>query len=265
VVTELQMAQALYDHYNSVLGSSFECSRRVNLSAIGLPSLDFSDLEVLFTKDEIRAVVMNMPNDKALGPDGFTCLFYKVAWDIIKTDVLYVFNAFWAQDGRSFSHLNGAYMVLLKKKAQPAEIQDYLHISLIHSFSKLITWPTDWRRGSTRWFATTKVRSSKDVASMTTSEQSVYRARRCTLSAHDVCYSKSTSPRPSTPSHGRSLLRCSNIWALDAVGGIRSPSSSTRRALKFCSMGSQAGGFAMLEACSRRTCYPQCCSCSSWR
>jgi hypothetical protein len=54
-------------------------------------------------------------------------------------DVLNAFNAFWAQDGRSFSHLNGAYMVLLKKKAQPAEIKDYRPISLIHSFGKLIT------------------------------------------------------------------------------------------------------------------------------
>jgi hypothetical protein len=85
------------------------------------------------------AVVMNMPNDKAPGPDSFTSPFYKVAWDIIKADVLNAFNVFWAQDGRSFSHLNGTYMVLLKKKAQPAEIQDYRPISLIHSFSKLIT------------------------------------------------------------------------------------------------------------------------------
>lgn len=49
------------------------------------------------------------------------------------------FNAFWAQDERSFSHLNGAYMVLLKKKDQPEEIRDYRPISLIHSFGKLIT------------------------------------------------------------------------------------------------------------------------------
>jgi hypothetical protein len=62
VVTELQMAQALYDHYNSVLGSSFERCRRVNLSAIGLPSLDLSDLEVLFTEDKVRA----LPESQAL-------------------------------------------------------------------------------------------------------------------------------------------------------------------------------------------------------
>jgi retron-type reverse transcriptase len=47
--------------------------------------------------------------------------------------------AFWAQDGRSLHHLNNAFLVLLRKKAQPAEIHDYRPISLIHSFGKLIT------------------------------------------------------------------------------------------------------------------------------
>lgn len=139
VVSDTAMAQALYDHYNSILGTSFGRTRRVNLTAIGLPSMELGDLEVLFTEDEVRSVVMNLPNDKAPGPDGFTSLFYKVAWDIIKSDVLNALHAFWAQDGRSFSHLNGAYMVLLKKKAQPAEIKDCRPTSLIHSFGKLVT------------------------------------------------------------------------------------------------------------------------------
>jgi len=54
-------------------------------------------------------------------------------------DILNAFNAFWARDMRSFNHLNEAFMILLKKKAQPMEIRDYQPISLIHSFSKLIT------------------------------------------------------------------------------------------------------------------------------
>jgi hypothetical protein len=139
VVSDTAMAQALYDHYNSILGTSFGRTRRVNLTAIGLPSMELGDLEVLFTEDKVRSVVRNLPNDKAPGPDSFTGLFYKVAWDIIKSDVLNALHAFWAQDGRSFSHLNGAYMVLLKKKAQPAEIKDCRPVSLIHSFGKLVT------------------------------------------------------------------------------------------------------------------------------
>ena len=132
-------AQALYEHYNSILGSSFERSRKINLSAIGLPSLELSRLEGLFIEDEVCLVVMDLPNDKAPGPDGFTGLFYKMVWDIIKDDIMNAFNAFWSQDVRSLNHLNDAFMILLKKKPQPVEIHDYRLISLIHSFSKLVT------------------------------------------------------------------------------------------------------------------------------
>lgn len=79
-----------------------------------------------------------MPSDKAPGLDGFTGLFYQTAWPIIKGDLMNAINAFWAQDYRSFQHLNDAYMILLKKKSNPTEITDYRPISLIHSFSKLI-------------------------------------------------------------------------------------------------------------------------------
>jgi len=36
---------------------------------------------------EVEDVVMGMPNDKALGPDGFTIDFYKACWPILKLEV----------------------------------------------------------------------------------------------------------------------------------------------------------------------------------
>lgn len=84
-------------------------------------------------------MINDIPNDKAPGPDGFTGIFYKVAWPVIKGDIMNAINAFWALDTRSLNLLNDAYMILLKKKDQPEEIKDYRPISLIHSFGKLIT------------------------------------------------------------------------------------------------------------------------------
>lgn len=129
----------MYDNFNSLLGTNFARSRTINLEAIGLPSLDLSGLEVVFSEDEVRAVVMDLPEEKAPGPDGFTGLFYKLAWHIIKADVMNALLAFWALDSRSLQHLNGAYMVLLQKKSLPLRVEDYRPISLIHSFSKLLT------------------------------------------------------------------------------------------------------------------------------
>jgi len=133
------LAQETFDHYNSILGSNFERTQRIDLALIGLPSMDLQNLEVLFTEAEVRAVVADLPNEKAPGPDGFTGLFYKLAWDVIKSDIMHAFNAFWAQDSRSLYLLNDAYLILLKKKSQPVQLTDYRPISLIHSFSKLVT------------------------------------------------------------------------------------------------------------------------------
>lgn len=139
VVSEPQLANAFYDHYNELLGSPFSRTRRFNLAAIGLPSCDLASLDVLFTEAEVREVVMSLLNDKAPGPDGYTGLFYKLAWDIIKGDIMNAVNAFWTWDGRSFAHLNGALMILLQKVDQLAVIRDYRPISLMHSFAKLVT------------------------------------------------------------------------------------------------------------------------------
>jgi len=73
------------------------------------------------------------------GLDGFTALFYRTAWPIIKADIMRAFHAIWSLDGRSFYLVNQAYMVLLHKKHDAASIGDYRPISLIHSFAKLFT------------------------------------------------------------------------------------------------------------------------------
>ena len=64
-------------------------------------------------------------------------LFYKVAWEVIKHDIMNAFNALWSLDARSFNLLNDALMVLLRKKEEPAMLKDYRPIGLMHSFSKL--------------------------------------------------------------------------------------------------------------------------------
>jgi hypothetical protein len=96
-------------------------------------------LEEPFTEEEVCAVIVDLPNEKAPRLDGMTGLFYKKTQGIIKADVMCAFNAFWSLDSRSFNHLNDAFIILLKKKDHPIEIRDYRPISFIHSFSKIIT------------------------------------------------------------------------------------------------------------------------------
>jgi hypothetical protein len=70
--------------------------------------LDLTGIDACFSEEEIWASIKDMPPDRAPGPDGFTGLFYRVAWDSIKADVVNAFNALWSLDARSFHLLNDA-------------------------------------------------------------------------------------------------------------------------------------------------------------
>ena len=81
----------IFDYYNNILGTPFLCEHTLDL----LPNLDLSGLDACFTEDEIWATVKDLPSDRAPGPDGFTGLFYKVACETIKVDIIHAFNALW--------------------------------------------------------------------------------------------------------------------------------------------------------------------------
>jgi hypothetical protein len=87
VVDNEQMAVVLFAHFNQQLGTPVPCSVSVQFDHIDLPTLHLSCMDACFTEDEIWAVVRDTPDEKAPGPNGFTCLFYKSALEIVKSDL----------------------------------------------------------------------------------------------------------------------------------------------------------------------------------
>jgi hypothetical protein len=137
--SEEAKSEAVFDYYNGLLGMRFRRLHRIDLDHLNLPRLDLQELAAPFTETEIARIVHECPPDRATGPDGFTARFYRSAWPVIKQDVCNTFEALWQQDWRSFDLLNDASMVLLRKNETPAGLRDYRPISLVHSFSKLVT------------------------------------------------------------------------------------------------------------------------------
>lgn len=134
-----EMSDAIFDHFDSILGTRGDRQNVIDLDELHLPSVHDVLLDQCFTEEEIWQAIVDMPTDKAPGSDGFTGLFYRTAWPIIKGDILRAFHAIWSLDGRSFYLVNQAYMVLLRKKNEVVTIGDYRPISLIHSFAKSFT------------------------------------------------------------------------------------------------------------------------------
>uniref|UniRef100_A0ACD5ZDM3 Uncharacterized protein n=1 Tax=Avena sativa TaxID=4498 RepID=A0ACD5ZDM3_AVESA len=59
------MAEASFDHFQGLLGTSLDQEYSLNLDYLGLPSEDLSELEALFSEEEIWGVMKDLLHGKA--------------------------------------------------------------------------------------------------------------------------------------------------------------------------------------------------------
>jgi hypothetical protein len=114
-------------------------SKDLNWDRLDFPSVNLALLDAHFTESEIFSAICQLPGDKSPGPDGFSGLFFKKSWPIIKQDVVAAANAIYNNRCSDLNLLNKATIVLIPKKEGADTIQDYRPISLIHAFAKIVT------------------------------------------------------------------------------------------------------------------------------
>jgi len=132
-------AAAIDDFYENLLGSCPDREYSINLNELQIVAHDLADLELPFSEEEVWNTIKILPSDKAPGPDGFTGRFYKACWPIIKEDIMLAVSAVWNRKFVNLGVLNSAYITLLPKKDGVDQPKDFRPISLVHSFTKLIT------------------------------------------------------------------------------------------------------------------------------
>eukprot|EP00253_Pinus_taeda_P032499 PITA_32499 len=88
--------------------------------------------------EEVEEAVKDMPNDKALGPDGFTINFYKACWGIVETDVWEV-----VEDSRCsasiLKSLNSTFLALIPKEEEANTLAKFRPISLCNVIYRIIS------------------------------------------------------------------------------------------------------------------------------
>jgi len=82
--------------------------------------------------------VSNLPNNKSLGPDGFTNEFLKGCWPLVADDFYRLCDRFY--NGEIYLRsINNSHIVLIPKKDGPLGVSDYRPISLLNTSIKLLT------------------------------------------------------------------------------------------------------------------------------
>ncbi|XP_073360435.1 uncharacterized protein [Aegilops tauschii subsp. strangulata] len=125
------------DAYEQLLGQALARDVDVDLSFLDMAQLDLSELDTIFTEEEVWSAIKEMHPERAPGPDGFTAAFYQKVWPIIKHEIMAVFLKLYVGDGRGFGKLNRAHIVLIPKKPDAEEVGDFRPISLPHSVAKI--------------------------------------------------------------------------------------------------------------------------------
>jgi hypothetical protein len=137
--TQERKNELFTEEFARLTGSIQTIAHTINLEALGIPVADLSELDNMFTEEEVWNTIREMPNDHAPGPDGFTGAFYQRAWPIIKHDILAGIMKLGVGDGRGFARLNRALITLIPKIPEAIETKDFRPISLVHSFAKLFS------------------------------------------------------------------------------------------------------------------------------
>jgi hypothetical protein len=134
--------QVIRDHvdqfYKSLFAEPFYWRPRIdNLTFDSLDASEASSLELPLEENEVLEVVKGLNHDKAPGLDGFTLAFFQDCWDVIKTNLMGVFQDFHTHS-RFVKSINATFIALILKKLGAVDLKDFRLISLVSGIYKII-------------------------------------------------------------------------------------------------------------------------------
>jgi len=90
------------------------------------------------SEEDILQAIRSLDQDKALGPDGFSIIFYKHFWNLIKYDLRHILN-YSLHKKKVGGETNSTFLALIPKETNPSNFSRFWPISLCNSSYKILT------------------------------------------------------------------------------------------------------------------------------
>jgi hypothetical protein len=129
----------MFEFYEGLIGTTLPRISTLNLQQFHIQIVDLTEMDNPITMEEVWDTIKSLPVDRAPGPDGYTGHFYKACWQLIKVDFMAAIITLQQGNAWKLELLNSAYLTLIPKKEEALPPADFCPISLVHSFTKLIT------------------------------------------------------------------------------------------------------------------------------
>lgn len=136
----------IVEYYKQLFGQSDPCSMTLGDNFwpenLKLCEEDKLNLVLPFTLEEIKTSIMDMRDNSAPGPNGFSVSFFQNFWDMVKGDLNNMFRDFW-HGQLDIKRINYGVITLVPKLKEANTIKQYRPICLLNvdykCFTKVLT------------------------------------------------------------------------------------------------------------------------------
>ena len=137
-----QLQHVAQTHFQQLLQEDDISDDEVNADFLSnIPSLVSAELNVglvkPFSENEIVDVIQTMESDKAPRMDGFSFHFYRVCWNIIKSNIFRLISTF-LKKSKVGGCTNSTFLALTPKEVNPASFDRFRPTSLFNASYKLL-------------------------------------------------------------------------------------------------------------------------------
>jgi hypothetical protein len=130
----------LVDHFSSLFSSKNTSldSGMSDLVDCVIFDAENDNLCTILDESEIFTAISDLGLNKAPGPDGMTCLFYKTYWSIVTSNAITSVQSFF-RGGFMLKEFNHTNIALIPKIDNPSSVHHFRPISIINFNYKIIS------------------------------------------------------------------------------------------------------------------------------